>query len=241
MLDLGNVTGDIADRVDRFNGFTFGVRNELIGRSLAAIEDPETGEITYRSDQSRLVADVTVAYSYEIWGNRLGNLIVEGNWWPWSSWNTDFHINFDPSRVTVDEGLLGFNFWSAGGSNVGINYRYVDRIPEFFEEFRSDRDRLDDFEENFNSVNQLSINSRFALTRQWAATYSVGYAFERSLFLRNQVGVEYTSKCLCWALRLESSFRRQTGFDVGLRYTLLGLGDDPVRPFSRGGRLSIQR
>ncbi|MBW2313279.1 MAG: LPS-assembly protein LptD [Deltaproteobacteria bacterium] len=241
MLDLGNVTGDRADRVDRFNGFTFGVRNELIGRSLAAIEDPETGEIEYRSDQSRLVADITMAYSYEIWDNRLGNLVAEGNWWPWSNWVTNFHVNFDPSRVTVDEGLLGFSYWSEAGHNVSINYRYVDEIPEFFEEFRSDRDRLDDFDEDFNRVNQLIVNGRFAFTRQWAATYAVGYAFEQSIFLRNQGGIEYTSKCLCWALRVEGNYRRQSGFDVGVRYTLLGLGDDPVRPFSRGGRLSIQR
>jgi len=241
MLDLDNVTGDVADRVEGFHGFTFGVRNELIGRSLISLEDPETGELSYVSDQSRLVADVVVAYSYEISGSRLGNLLVEGHWWPWSNWATRFQLNFDPSRTTIREGLLDFGYWSENGHNLNVSYRYLRDIPDFFEAFRSDQDRLDDFEEDFDRVNQIQVNGRFAFTRQWAATYAVGWAFEQSLFLRNQVGLEYISKCLCWAVRLEGDFRRQSGFDIGLRYTLLGLGDDPVRPFSRGGRRSVRR
>jgi lipopolysaccharide assembly outer membrane protein LptD (OstA) len=242
MLDLDNVILDPADRVDRFNGFTVGVRNELIGRSLTEVEDPETGEVQYASDQSRLVADVTVAYGYEIWGNRLGNLVIDGSWWPWSSWSSGFQLNFDPSRVEVDEALLDFRFWSERGHNLSVGYRYVNDLPRFFEQFRSDRERLDDFEESFDRVNQLFVSARWALALQWALTYDVGYAFEEAIFLRHRAGVEYTSGCHCWAVRFEGDFRRQSGFDLGLRFTLLGLGDDSVRPFSSGGSLgSIRR
>ncbi|HKJ25012.1 MAG TPA: LPS assembly protein LptD, partial [Myxococcota bacterium] len=241
-LDLGNVTDDVADRVNGFNGFTFGVRNELIGRSLLSLEDPETGELSYVSDQSRLVADVTVAYSYEIEGNRLGNLLLEGSWWPWASWTARFQANYDPSGNEVREGLVDFNYWSENGHNLGVSYRYVSEIPDFFEQFRTDQDRLDDFKKGFDRVNQVLLNGRIAFTRQWAATYSFGWAFEQSLTLRNQGGIEYTSKCLCWAARIEGDYRRQSGFDIGFRYTLLGLGDDPIRPFSRGGgQLAFRR
>jgi len=241
LLHLDNVTSDPADRVERFNGITVGVRNELIGRSLGTVEDPETGEVEYVSDQSRLVADVTLAYSHEIAGNRIGNLVLEGNWWPWTAWNSRFHVSYDPSRNVADEVLLDFNYWSPNGHNLGVGYRFLDELPDFFEEFRTDRNRLDDFEEDFDRVNQLFVNARWAVTRQWAATYDVGFAFEEGIFLRHRAGVEYTSECRCWALRVEGDFRRQSGFDIGVSYTLLGLGDDPVRPFRGGGGLQSVR
>jgi hypothetical protein len=42
-------------------------------------------------------------------------------------------------------------------------------------------------------------------------------------------------------MRIEGDYRRQSGFDIGFRYTLLGLGDDPVRPFSGRGRTRFSR
>jgi len=241
LLDLDDVTGDIADRVEGFDGFTVGVRNELLGRSLASVKDPETWEIGYVSNQSRLLADVTLAYSYQISGNHLGNLVMDGSWWPWTHWASRFHVNVDSSRSRLDEALLSFNYWSPNGHNLSLSYRFVERIPRFFEQFRTDLDRLDDFKKGFKQVNQLDVNARWAITPQWALTYSLGYAFESSLFLRQRAGVEYTSRCKCWALRVAGNLRRQSGFDLGVSYTLLGLGDDPVRPFSRSGAMSIRR
>jgi len=242
LLDLDNVTGDPADRVESFHGFTVGVRNAFLGRSLVSTTDPETGETGYASDQSRLIADVTVGFSYEISGSSLGNFVVDGRWWPWTGWATDFHLNYDVGDTDFDEGLLALSYWSEHGHNLGVSYRFVNDIPQFFEAFRADDDRLDDFEEDFDRVNQLVLGGRWAVTRQWALTYDVGYTFEEALFLKHRGGVEYTSNCRCWAIRLEADFRRQTGFDVGISYTLLGLGDDdPVRPFSGGGRRSVRR
>lgn len=241
LLDLDNVIDDRADRVDRFHGLTVGVRNVLLGRALSSVEDPETGEITYVSDQSRLVADVTFAYNYEIWGNRLGNLVTDGSWWPWADWSSSFRVSYDSSRNDVDEAFLRFSYWGQQGHSLSVWYRYLNEIPEFFEEFRTDRDRLDDFENDFDQVNQLIVNGRFALNPQWALTYDVGYTFEAGLFLSHRGGIEYTSRCRCWAMRLTGDFRRQSGFDIGFSYTLLGLGQDSVRPFSGGGGRGLRR
>ena len=235
LLDLDNVVGDPADRVDRFHGLTVGVRQQLMGRSLGTREDPETGETIYVSEASRLVADVTVAYDYQIWGNRLGNFVVDGAWWPWNSWTSRFHVNYDTSRNEIDEVFLNFGYWSLNGHNLSVQYRLVADIPQFFEEFRTDRDRLDDFEDDFSQVNQIWTSARWAVTANWALTYNVVYTFEEALFLSHRAGVEYTSQCGCWAVRLVGDFRRQTGFDLGVRFTLVGLGQDRVRPFSGGG------
>jgi lipopolysaccharide assembly outer membrane protein LptD (OstA) len=141
----------------------------------------------------------------------------------------------------VDEALVRFGYWSLAGHNLGIQYRFLNQIPEFFEDFRVDHERQDDFKEGFDQVNQLDVNARWAVNRQWALTYDVAYTFEEQLFLGHRGGVEYTSECLCWALRLTADFRRETGFDVGFKYTFLGLGDDPVRPFSGGGSTRFRR
>jgi hypothetical protein len=62
------------------------------------------------------------------------------------------------------------------------------------------------------------------------------YSFEESFFLGNQGGVEYISRCNCWAIRVEVEDERTRGFQVGVRYRLIGLGDDTVRPFQSRSR-----
>lgn len=69
------------------------------------------------------------------------------------------------------------------------------------------------------------------MTKQWAATYSGNFSFENALSLTNQFGVEYLSRCKCWAIRLEVDNDRVRGFSWGFNYRILGLGDDRERPF----------
>ena len=70
-------------------------------------------------------------------------------------------------------------------------------------------------------------------------TYDSAFSFEKSLTLQNRGGVEYTSKCRCWAIRAEFSDSRNRGFDFGFKYTVLGLGNDTVRPFAAGGGFDL--
>jgi hypothetical protein len=62
------------------------------------------------------------------------------------------------------------------------------------------------------------------------------YSFEESFFLGNAAGLEYISRCRCWAIRLEVADERTRGFEFNLRYRLIGLGDDTVRPFQSRSR-----
>ena len=83
---------------------------------------------------------------------------------------------------------------------------------------------------------------RIAITRQWGITYRAAFSFERNLLLANQGGIEYLSKCRCWALRLEVSESRSRGVQFKLLYTLVGIGDDSRSPFEQslfGGSLSL--
>ena len=104
-------------------------------------------------------------------------------------------------------------------------------MPPFFESFRFSGARFDKAKDEFKSINQVELFGRYAFTRLWAASYRLRYSLESSLVLANQFGVEYTSRCQCWAVRLEVEDERQNGLQAGLRYRIVGLGDDTVRPF----------
>ena len=88
---------------------------------------------------------------------------------------------------------------------------------------------------DFDHVNQIDLYLRYSITDTWAATYVGSYSFERSLVLRNLGGIEYFSRCRCWAVRLEIAQDRERGVQFNLLYTLAGLGDDRKRPFEPSG------
>ena len=79
----------------------------------------------------------------------------------------------------------------------------------------------------------LQVRNRGATaTRQVALTYQGNYSFDNAISLINQFGIEYLSKCNCWAVRFEVSQDRTRGVDWTIQYRLVGLGEPPERLFS---------
>ena len=97
------------------------------------------------------------------------------------------------------------------------------------------KERFRHVKEDFDHVNQLDLYGRYSITDTWAVTYLGSYSFERGIVLRNLAGIEYFSKCRCWAVRLEIVQDRERGAEFNLQYTLSGLGDDTDRPFEPEG------
>lgn len=221
-FDLDNVTLDSADRVARFNGITAGFGNRFYGT-------PE-GE---RSP--RLLADARFSSEYDFSRTRFGNLYLDGTAYPGFGVRSRYIFGFDPKDAEVSEGMLEAGWYSPVGHDLSVTYRYLRDIPQFFESFRFAPDRFREATDNFDKVNQISVHTRAALTRSWALTYNVGYSFNQSFLLGNQGGIEYLSKCRCWAVRLEAQYDRTRGATFNLLYRIVGLGDDTVRPFAGGG------
>lgn len=221
-FDLDNVTLDPADRVARFNGITAGFGNRFYGT-------PE-GELT-----PRLLADARFSSEYDFSRTRFGNLYLDGTAYPGPGVTSRYIFGFDPRDAAVSEGLLEAGWYSPVGHDLSVTYRYLRDIPQFFESFRFAPDRFREATDNFDKVNQIALHTRAALTRSWALTYNVGYSFNQSFLLGNQGGVEYLSKCRCWAVRLEAQYDRTRGATFNLLYRIVGLGDDTVRPFAGGG------
>jgi lipopolysaccharide export system protein LptA len=221
-LDLDSVTRDSADRLDSFNGITWGVNNRFYIPG-----DGDRGP--------SLLADISVSAQYNFAdGGRLGNFVIDGASALGSGTAARFVVAFDPDDLDLDELLADLRWSDQTALSITAAYRYLRRIPRFFEDFRFSDDRFDDFKNNFNRVNQANLSLRYQFTPSWSGRYQIAYAFEQSILLTNRAAVEYLSKCKCWALGVEARQNRQLGFEFNILYRIVGLGNDPTG-FSQGG------
>lgn len=225
-LALDNFLLDPSDRLSDVNSLVFGVRQRFL-----------------RGQVGGLVGELDVSGEYRFEGQQFGPLVVQGDArLPRGLWLRG-HASVDVEEAEFAEGL-----WSTGwnhpfGHAAGFRYRYLRDIPRLFEAFVANDERFGDFTKGFVRVNQIGGFLRAQLTRQWAFTYAGNYSFENALSLTQQFGLEYLSKCRCWAVRLEAQEDRVRGLSWSINYRILGLGDDRERPFERagGGRFDAAR
>jgi lipopolysaccharide assembly outer membrane protein LptD (OstA) len=227
-LSLMNLTRDTADRIGSVNAITVGASN----RVYVPREDAEG---------TRLFADVDVALAYDFENDGFQGFLVDGSAWPLRRLRTRANFVYDFDQTEVAEGLLAVSWSHEEGHDFGVGYRYVANAPRFFEAFEFDTERFNDFQQGVTSVNQVFLFARWAVTRNWALTYRMQYSFDQSFFLGNSGGVEYISRCNCWAVRVEIADERTRGVQFAFKYRIIGLGDDTVRPFQSQGRRARQR
>lgn len=220
---------DPSDRIDDVQAITLALGNRFYtpGRILEEGVGPP-----------RLFADVTLGVHHDFANSNLSSLYLDGIAYPWERVTTRFNMGFDLDDPGLREMLFTVGYRIPVGHDFLFSYRLVRDVPRFFELFRFDEERFENFAEGFLEINQLDIGTRLALTRNWALTYRLTYSFESKIALSNAAGVEYLSKCNCWAFRVELRDDRNRGVELNFRYRILGLGDDTVRPFS-GGRSGL--
>lgn len=215
-LELENVTRDWADRIADFHAVTFGFVNRLYARGSGGAG-------------ARLLADFVIQGLYDIERSRIGTIFLDGRAYPFEGAWTRFGVGFDAHAGNLDEALLRVGWSDPRGDALELGYRFLREVPRFFEDFPSANRRFDGFNAEFDRVNQLDGGVRVAITANWAVGYRAVYSFERNLLIGNRGFVEYTSRCLCWAVALEVRESRGRGVAFGLRYRLTGLGDDARR------------
>ena len=223
-LDLWNRTRDAADRIDSMNAVTLGLGNRLYGPGV-------------EGGPPRLLGDVALSAQYDFSESDLEGVFADGTFQLGPDFVSRVNLGYDLGAKRIIEGLARVGWSGDQGHDLGVEYRYLRDVPRFFESFPTSDDRFDESEGDFDRVNQLGVYARLALTRRWALSYAGIFSFEEGIFLRNEAGVEYLSRCRCWAVRVEVEDERQRGIDVNLRYTLIGLGADTVRPFEGRRRL----
>lgn len=213
MLERDNWTLDPSDRIEDANNVVFGVENRLarLGGGLQT--------------------EVTMMTEYRAADGEWGNAVLQGtSGFPYGVW-VRFHGAIDLDQTEFADGLFDLG-WSRSGHRLAFGYRYVRDIPQVFENFTRN-DRFEDFLDGFTRINQISGTGRFQATKNWAFTYQGSYSFDNAISLINQFGIEYLSKCKCWAVRFEVNEDRTRGVDWSIQYRLVGLGEPPERLFSR--------
>jgi lipopolysaccharide assembly outer membrane protein LptD (OstA) len=222
-LELYNVLRDPSDRIEDTNAVTLALGNRL----FVPTPPGEKGVL----EPPRLFADTTLSASWDFADSDFRNVYLDGVLFPARQWRTRFDTGWDLDESDISEVLFEFAYTDEVGDDLGIGYRKVRNVPDFFDNFTIEDERFDDAERGFDEINQIELFGRYAFTRYWAASYRLRYSFEGGIALTNQAGLEYISRCQCWALRLEFEQDRQAGYQAGIRYRIVGLGDDTVRPF----------
>jgi len=214
-LDLDNVTRDSADRLDDFNGMTWGVDNRFY-RKASGEQGPQ------------MLAEFSILSQYNFAnGGHFGEVIVDGMAHLSTLTDLRFNAGFDPEKKQLEEALAEA-VWRGKRLALRIGYRYLRTIPQFFENFLEVNDRYSSFRANFNRINQVGGTVAYRLTKNWLARYQGAYSFDQSFSLTHRLGIEYLSRCDCWGMRVEARENRDSGFDVQVVYRLVGLGNDPT-------------
>jgi lipopolysaccharide export system protein LptA len=233
-LDIENVLRDPADRIDHVHGVVLGVSNRFYSIEMEREEEEEEEGVERGEEDlwvaNRLLADLTTSLEYRTSESAFGWFIIDGNIYPTNNTRLSLVFGWDLDTNELSETQLGATWRTPRGHAVGVRYRFLRDIPRFFEDFSSG-ERFEDFESGFTQINQIDFGTRWAITPSWAVLFNFRYSFEQSLILTNRVGVEYISKCRCWAIQFTVSDDRTRGIEYRIRYSLLGLGDDTVRPF----------
>ena len=210
-LDLDALVRDPADRIERVHRLSFGATQRVFGAADAGADGALRG-------------DVTVIGLYDLETDDFGNVVLDGRVTPWQLGSLRLQAGLDTDAGRVDEGFAQWSISHRDGHALTAMYRYLRRVPEVFEDFRTG-DRFDDFEPE-DQVDEAGGSLRLAVTRQLSLSYRAAYSFETELLLANQGIVEYLSSCGCWAVGAEISDDRARGFGVRLIYRLIGLGKD---------------
>lgn len=221
-LYLDNVTRDTADRIAEANGLTFALGNRFYRRGGS-----ERG--------ARLLGDFVLSAMYDIADTDFGDIYLDGTGYPIQNMRVRANVGFDPGKAHISEGYLALFWADERGDRVDTSYRYLRQIPRFFEAFPEQNERFQNYRSGFDAIHQVNAGFRIAITENWGLTYRGAYSFERSLFLGNEGGIEYISRCRCWAVRVVVRDSRSRGATVAVEYRILGLGDDSRRPFESAG------
>jgi lipopolysaccharide assembly outer membrane protein LptD (OstA) len=222
-LSLENVLLDPADRVAKANRLRLSFANRYY-------RPGNQGGTDY------LWADFTLSAEYDFAQNEWGSILLDGHAYPWNGPQTRFAFGYDVENGRIDEAMIDMSTALPYRASASVRYRYLRRIPRFFEAFRSEED-FEKFERGFMRVNQFDFSVRLPLAEvaasiplisRFTLIYALSYSFEEKLRLGNRGGIEYVSKCKCWAAGLDIREDRVRGVEIGFRYTLLGLGDDQL-------------
>jgi lipopolysaccharide assembly outer membrane protein LptD (OstA) len=131
---------------------------------------------------------------------------------------------FTVSMLSTREYSIGLSTPSRRNSAT-LSYSFVRDRATAFESFLRDDDVFEDFERGLERINQLSLGSRYVLTRRLDVTLDGYLSFEEASTRSGALGMSFYSSCACW--QLNARVERRTRPDETraiLELRLSGLG-----------------
>ncbi len=162
-------------------------------------------------------------------------MILDGTTLLASGLRTHCIFAYDLDQGRIDEGLaevqvLGIVPW-VKRSSISLGYRYRKTIPRFFEAFPQ-VNAFDEFKRGFDEISQVQGAARIRLNPSWEVGSRQLYSLEKNIHQTNSWFIEYTSRCRCWAIRVDLADDRNRGFQAHANFTVLGFGGNADRPFA---------
>jgi len=218
-LDLDAVTRDDADRIARAHRVSAGFGNWLYREGAGG---------------AQLLADFRLLALYDFEEEVADAVILDGHAYPAERLDVRLHVDLDPDRGRIDEGLAELRWNHPVGVGLDAGYRYARRVPLFFEDFAFG-DRFDEDDTEVDHIDQVRGAVSVPLTARWTVRYGLAWSIEGNQILANRGVIEYLSRCECWGAAVELQADRTRGVDAKLVVRLVGLGGEP--PGSRRGLL----
>lgn len=225
-LSLESVTRDPSDRIEDANQVVL-----ALGQRFFSRRTPDA--------LPRLRADLVTAVDWDFEGDGgLGHVVAEGRWFSIGRIGSRLRGAYNPESNVLREGeaevSVGLPLEDSWVRRLDLStrYRYLARLPEFFESVRGDpfSQRSGD-----TALNQFDMNARLELTARVRLSYRAVYSLaEKEGFLRNRAMFEYVSKCRCWGFATEVFQERRADFGFGFQIRFLGLGDEEGNLFDGG-------
>lgn len=227
MLTLENVTRNPSDRIQDTQTFVMGVNQKFFTR-----KGPRAA--------TQLSADVTTAVDWDLSDDgAIGDLLGDARLLHLGPVASRLRATFNPESKAVKEGEaeVGIGWPFAHGFvrrvSLGTRYRYLRRLPAFFETVRGD---VTAQRQGDTVLNQLDLTSQIELSARIRLSYRSVYSLSEAKagFLRNRGMIEYVSKCRCWGVGVALYQERRVGLGGGFMIRFLGLGDDDTDLFEGG-------
>ncbi|MEZ4330635.1 MAG: LPS assembly protein LptD [Myxococcota bacterium] len=226
-LALENLTRNPSDRIQDTQTLVLGVNQKFFTR-----KGPRA--------MPQLSGDVTTAVDWDFGDNgAIGDLFADARLLHLGPVASRLKATFNPETQALKEGEaevgIGwpFDHGFVRRVSLGTRYRYLRRLPAFFETVRGDvnAQRTGD-----TVLNQVDITSQIELSTRIRLSYRSVYSLAEAKagFLRNRGMIEYVSKCRCWGVGVALYQERRVGLGGGFMIRFLGLGDDETDLFEGG-------
>jgi lipopolysaccharide assembly outer membrane protein LptD (OstA) len=219
---------DPSDRIDDARFVNFAIGNRFYTWTEREGEAEAAG--------LREIVELRVGAGYDLMESEPTDVFLDTVIRPLPNLSLAADLGYDTSDTQLSEATFAVSLQSTRSYSLAlsspsrrsaatVSYNFVRDRATAFENFLRDDDVFEDFERGLQRINQLSLGTRYVLTRQIDVTLDGYLSFEEASTRSGAFGMSFYSACACWQLnaRVERRTRPdETRAVIELRLSGLG-------------------